>query len=103
MDRVGNTGRGGDMPAESRLSDGMSRRDFLALSAFGTAGAMVGGGDSAVTAGPFEESDYLKLIPADKKLDPRWIESLFSRGKPKESHSGVRTTASTPVRLSRVT
>ena len=61
----------------------MNRRDFLALTAFGTAGAVVGGRDLTVMAGPFEESDYLKLIPIDKKLDPKWVKSLFARGKPK--------------------
>lgn len=61
----------------------MNRRDFLALTALGTAGAVVGGRDLTVMAGPFEESDYLKLIPIDKKLDPKWVKSLFARGKPK--------------------
>ena len=31
-------------------------------------------------AGPFEANEYLKAIPADKKLDPAWIRSLFERG-----------------------
>ena len=31
-------------------------------------------------AGPFDENDYLKYIPADKKLDPKWVASLYSRG-----------------------
>ncbi len=33
-------------------------------------------------AGPFQGNDYLTLIPADKKLDPAWVRSLFERGKP---------------------
>lgn len=61
----------------------MNRREFLALTAAGTAGAMVGRAKLPVMAGPFEESDYLKLIPVDKKLDPKWVASLFAKGEPK--------------------
>jgi len=39
-----------------------------------------------VFAGPFDENEYLKYIPADKKLDPAWVKSLFERGK-KETYS----------------
>ena len=31
-------------------------------------------------AGPFEASEFEKLVPADKKLDPAWVKSLFARG-----------------------
>jgi hypothetical protein len=49
---------------------------------------MVGAGATALSAigpgqafaGPFD-NDYLKLIPADKKLDPAWIRSLYERGQ----------------------
>lgn len=37
-----------------------------------------------VMAGPFEvdpNNPYLSLIPADKKLDPAWVKSLFERGE----------------------
>jgi len=61
----------------------MNRRDFLALTAAGTAGAMAGRAELPVMAGPFEESDYLRLIPVDKKLDPKWVASLFAKGEPK--------------------
>jgi len=61
----------------------MNRREFLALTAVGTAGAVVGRSGLPVMAGPFEQSDYLKLIPVDKKLDPKWLASLFAKGKPK--------------------
>ena len=33
-------------------------------------------------AGPFERSDFDKLVPLDKKLTPQWIKSLFERGEP---------------------
>lgn len=33
-----------------------------------------------VMAGPFEASDRSALVPADKKLDPQWVKSLFDRG-----------------------
>ncbi len=32
-------------------------------------------------AGPFSQSDFEKLIPADKKLNPEWIRSLTARGE----------------------
>ncbi len=31
-------------------------------------------------AGPFEAADFEKLVPADKKLSPDWVKSLFARG-----------------------
>jgi uncharacterized protein (DUF608 family) len=34
-----------------------------------------------VMAGPFEASDFEKLVPADKKLSPEWVKSLFARGR----------------------
>src|SRR5437762_7277400 len=35
-----------------------------------------------VMAGPFEDSDFEKLVPADKKLNAEWVRSLFERGLP---------------------
>jgi uncharacterized protein (DUF608 family) len=37
-------------------------------------------------AGPFEENEYLRTIPSDKKLDPIWVRSLFERGE-KQTYS----------------
>jgi hypothetical protein len=31
-------------------------------------------------AGPFTAEDFAALVPADKKLDPDWVKSLFARG-----------------------
>ena len=58
----------------------MERRDFLKLAAFGAATGFAAA--LPVVAGPFQASDFEKLVPADKKLDPAWVKSLFSRGKP---------------------
>ncbi len=33
-------------------------------------------------AGPFEPGDIQNLVPADKKLDPAWVKSLFERDVP---------------------
>ena len=35
---------------------------------------------ATLMAGPFEPSDFEKLVPGDKKLDPQWVQSLFARG-----------------------
>src|SRR5262245_62103666 len=35
-------------------------------------------------AGPFEGTEFEKLIPPDKKFHPDWIASLTARGKPEE-------------------
>ncbi len=35
-----------------------------------------------IVAGPFEGADFEQLIPADKKLDPGWVKSLYQRGEP---------------------
>lgn len=32
--------------------------------------------------GPFIHEDFDKLVPADKKLAPEWVKSLFVRGEP---------------------
>ena len=60
----------------------MPRRDFLKAAGGSAAGMMLGPGGARVMAGPFPESDYLRLIPADKKLDPDWVRSLSARGVP---------------------
>ena len=63
---------------------GIDRREFLKTSALGASLMMIPG--MPVFAGPFDENDYQKYIPADKKLDPQWVKSLFARGK-KETYS----------------
>jgi uncharacterized protein (DUF608 family) len=61
----------------------MRRRDFLAVSTLAAASLL---GDRPVMAGPFEENEYLKTIPVDKKLRPEWVRSLFERGE-KRTHT----------------
>ena len=59
-------------------SAGMDRRTFLKLSAAAGAAAMLG--SQPAVAGPFTRADFDKLVPADKKLSPDWVRSLFERG-----------------------
>lgn len=40
------------------------------------------GAQVPVMAGPFENADFEKLVPADKKLSEAWVASLFDRGAP---------------------
>jgi len=60
----------------------INRRDFMVLAASGAAGAVLSSSKLPVIAGPFKENEYLKTIPFDKKLNPRWVASLTARGEP---------------------
>ena len=56
----------------------LPRREFLALSGLTVlAAALV---PWPVMAGPFEASDFARLVPPDKKLNPPWVQSLTARG-----------------------
>ena len=58
----------------------LPRRKFLALSGLTVlAGALA---PWPVMAGPFEASDFARLVPPDKKLNPQWVHSLTARGAP---------------------
>ena len=57
-----------------------SRRDFFKVAGVGSLALL--GAKLPVMAGPFEAADFDKLVPADKKLDPAWVKSLFERGSP---------------------
>ena len=59
---------------------GSSRRDFLRMTGVGSAALLAA--RLPVMAGPFENADFEKLVPADKKLDPAWVKSLSARGAP---------------------
>src|SRR6516162_1817559 len=73
------------LPGQDRATDdcdsssgcgSFPRRDFLSL---GLGAAVATILDRAV-AGPFSAEEFDKLVPADKKLHPDWITSLFARG-----------------------
>ena len=55
----------------------VGRRDFMKLTGLGLAAISM-----PTFAGPFVFSDNEHLIPADKKLAPAWVKSLFERGVP---------------------
>jgi uncharacterized protein (DUF608 family) len=58
----------------------LARRDFLKYTAMGTLGLTFS--RMGVMAGPFTREDFEHLVPADKKLSPDWVKSLFARGEP---------------------
>jgi len=64
---------------DSQGGGDLGRRDFLKLTGLAAAGLAVSG--LPVMAGPFTRSDFEKLVPADKKLHPDWVKSLFARGE----------------------
>ena len=57
----------------------LNRRSFLKTSAFVAAGLICS--RLPVMAGPFTRADFDKFVPADKKLRPEWVKSLFARGE----------------------
>jgi len=59
---------------------GVPRRDFIKTLTVGAAAAATAIPAMPVMAGPFEAAEHGKLVPADKKLDPQWVKSLFDRG-----------------------
>ena len=65
---------------QGQCGTSLGRREFL--EALGLAAAVSFWDPSRAVAGPFESSDFEKLVPADKKLKPEWIKSLFERGEP---------------------
>ena len=66
--------------SECNCDGGISRRDLLRWTGAGT--LAWGLSQWPAMAGPFDASDFEKLVPADKKLSPDWVKSLFERGTP---------------------
>jgi uncharacterized protein (DUF608 family) len=57
-----------------------SRREFLQV--VGVSGITALAARLPAVAGPFEGADFDKLVPADKKLHPQWLQALAARGEP---------------------
>jgi len=58
----------------------IDRRNFMKIAGAGSVALLAS--KLQAMAGPFENSDFEKLVPADKKLSPEWIKSLYERGTP---------------------
>lgn len=56
----------------------LGRRDFLRLSSGVLSGLVLS--RLPAVAGPFTREDFTRLVPADKKLSPDWVKSLYQRG-----------------------
>ncbi len=56
----------------------LRRREFLKLSSAALGGLALS--RLPAVAGPFTRADFERLVPADKKLSPEWVQSLFARG-----------------------
>lgn len=61
-------------------SEGWPRREFLKRA--GLAAGVLALQPWPTMAGPFTRQDFDHLVPADKKLLPEWVKSLFERGTP---------------------
>jgi non-lysosomal glucosylceramidase len=57
----------------------INRRTFLRIV---SAGGLTLGTPPPIMAGPFENTDFDANVPANKRLDPAWVKSLFERGTP---------------------
>lgn len=69
----------------------LGRRDFLKLSGLVATGLAFT--KLPVMAGPFADTnEYLEVISKDKRLNPKWVRSLFERGE-KETYTDPRALA----------
>src|ERR1035438_3370425 len=71
------------------------RRDFLKASATATLGLVFS--RLPAMAGPFTREDFEHLVPAEKKLSPDWVKSLFARGEPEILRGGELKFVGMPV------
>jgi non-lysosomal glucosylceramidase len=73
----------------------IERRDFLRLVVLSTIAGLAPA--VPIMDGPFESCDFDKIVPADKKLDPAWVKSLFARGTPTIYRGAELVTIGMPV------
>ena len=71
------------------------RRDFLKASAATVLGLAFS--QLPAMAGPFTREDFDHMVPADKKLSPDWVKSLFARGTPEMLRGGELKYVGMPV------
>ena len=64
----------------SNWSQAWPRREFLKRASL--AAGVLAFQPWRTMAGPFTREDFDHLVPADKKLSPDWVKSLFARGTP---------------------
>ena len=64
--------------SDEQTKNGLQRRDFLKLVGAVSAAAVVKPWEAM--AGPFTRADFEQLVPADKKLRPKWVTSLTVSG-----------------------
>jgi non-lysosomal glucosylceramidase len=74
------TNNGGCEAGRCGCGGQVNRREFLGAVGVGSLAVLASG--LPVMAGPFEAGDFGALVPADKKLDAKWVKSLFERGAP---------------------
>jgi len=67
-------------PKSPLTSNVLPRRDFIALSGLALASTALN--QLPAMAGPFDASDFARLIPPDKKLTSAWTNSLFTGTEP---------------------
>lgn len=58
----------------------VDRRDFLKATSLALSSLALS--PMPVMAGPFSTEEWNSHVPADKKLRPEWVKSLFARGEP---------------------
>jgi hypothetical protein len=87
-------------PSKSFMSSAQvqdsERRDFIKKFGLGIAALSLNPWRT-VMAGPFTRADFEHLVPADKKLSPEWVKSLFARGTPEVLRGGELKFVGLPV------
>lgn len=77
-DDCGCCGNSENPAADTSCGGSVTRRGFVGKIAAAAAASIVL--PRFAMAGPFDRADFERLVPADKKLDPQWVKSLFERG-----------------------